>query len=65
MDLFMDDYEKLCGTYGVAMVDDVLDQMENYKKLDKYTSAYLTANNWLKKRAAISLDTVYTPKESY
>lgn len=44
------EYEKLVEAHGKAAVEDILDQMENYAKLKNYKSAYLTANNWLKRR---------------
>lgn len=44
--------KKLLGAgYSGEQINDVLLQMENYKGLcKKYTSAYLTASNWLKMR---------------
>lgn len=53
--LTQEEFKKLTGEYGENAVLDVLAQMDNYKKgsktVDKcYTSCYLTANNWLKKR---------------
>lgn len=45
------DAEKLITEFGKESVEDVLDAMENCKTLTKkYTSVYLTANNWLKMR---------------
>jgi hypothetical protein len=43
--------EKLKELYSEHLIIDVLDAMENFKELNKkYTSCYLTVNNWCKKR---------------
>lgn len=45
-----DEAEKLIDKFGEQSVKDILMSMENYKPLiKKNTSAYLTANNWLKR----------------
>ena len=44
-------YETLRKTYSKDDIKDVIGQMENKKDLlKKYSSVYLTANNWLKRR---------------
>ena len=44
------EYEKLIKTYSKTLVDDKIEHAKNYKTLGKkYTSLYLTLNNWLKK----------------
>ena len=49
--LTQEEYDKLVSKFDKAMVDDVLDAMDNYKGLGKkYRSAYSTANNWCKRR---------------
>ena len=50
LDLSLSDYTKLREKYSESEITDVLDEMENWAKLKTKTSAYLTANNWLKKR---------------
>ena len=52
LELTVKEFNKLNADYSEQDIDDVLDNMENYKKLKNYKSAYLTAKNWLKKRAA-------------
>jgi|TARA_R100000479_G_scaffold43626_3_gene19990 hypothetical protein len=43
--------ENLEATFGKKDVIEIFDQMENFKKLNtNYSSVYLTAKNWLKKR---------------
>lgn len=50
--LSVDEFNRLNEKYDKSDIDDILDQMENWSKLKSKVSAYLTANNWLKKRGA-------------
>ena len=43
-----EEFDKLANVYGNKQVDEILDQIENFKKNKKYKSLYLTAKNWLK-----------------
>lgn len=44
-----DEINKLKEVYDIKTIDSVLDRIENYSGNKKYSSLYLTANNWLKK----------------
>ncbi len=47
--LTKDDYNKLIQKNTPEEVEQVLNQIENFKGNNKYKSLYLTANNWLQK----------------
>ena len=43
------EFNKLSDKHGKEKVDDILDDIENFRNNKKYTSLYLTANKWLKR----------------
>ena len=49
LSLSVDDFEKLKNDYSEAMINNVLDSIQNYKKNTNYKSLYLTAKKWLEK----------------
>lgn len=47
LSISVDEFNKLCIEYTKQQIDDILDQIENYRNNDKFSSLYLTAKNWL------------------
>ncbi len=58
--------EKLVALFPKQVIQDVLEAMENHKKLlTNYTSVYLTINNWSKTRVKNDTTNVYQQKSGY
>ena len=47
LSISFDEFNKLCIDYTKQQVDDILDQIQNYRNNGKFSSLYLTAKNWL------------------
>lgn len=61
LEISNDEIEKLKNKFSIEEINEVLDRIENYSKNKNYTSLYLTANNWLKKKEN-SNETILTEK---
>jgi len=49
LEITQEEFNKLNEIYTKESIDNVLNNIENFKDNKKYTSLYLTANNWLKR----------------
>lgn len=49
LSISVNEFNKLCIDYTKQQIDDILDQIENYRNNDKFSSLYLTAKKWLSK----------------
>lgn len=62
LEISNDEVDKLKIKFSIEEIDEVLDRIENYSKNKNYTSLYLTANNWLKKKEN-SKETILTEEK--
>jgi hypothetical protein len=49
LSISVEDFDKLCIDYTKQQIDEILDQIQNYRKNKEYSSLYLTAKKWLKR----------------
>ena len=49
LSISIEENEKLKTEYSQNQIDEILDQIENYKPNKKYSSLYLTAKSWLER----------------
>jgi hypothetical protein len=47
--LTVEEFDKLRADYSAIQIDNVLDNIENFKSNKNYSSLFLTAKNWLKR----------------
>jgi hypothetical protein len=52
LSITVDEYQKLISVYTQQQVNDIFDDIRNYKNNKSYKSLYLTAKKWLKKLPA-------------
>jgi len=50
LSLSIEEHKNLVNEFGSAEVEEILDQIENFKGNKKYKSLYLTVKNWIKKK---------------
>ena len=62
LSLSFDEFNKLCIDYTKQQIDDILEQMENYRKNKDYTSLYLTAKEWLSRNKTLQVESI-SPEE--
>lgn len=62
LSISIDEFNKLCNDYHKQQIDEILDQIQNYRKNKEYTSLYLTAKNWLKRNQPTQKDGI-SPEE--
>jgi hypothetical protein len=53
--------EKLLEKYSIQEIDEILDDIQNFKGHKKYTSLYLTATKWLAKNVKPKQETIIDP----
>lgn len=62
LSISIDEFNKLCIEYTKQQIDDILDQIENYRNNDKFSSLYLTAKNWLSRNKTLQVESI-SPEE--
>lgn len=65
LSISIDEFDKLNIEYTKENIENILDQIQNYRNNDKFTSLYLTAKNWLGRNKIVEQPKIIDPLVEY